>query len=276
MTEYLQSFMPVLASEMGHLGDNLNGLVHWLMLVLFIGWGSFFIYTLFCFRSSKNPKASYHGITSHYSTYAEVGVVAFEALLLIGFAIPGYFVVKYDKVLDTSRDEVEVRVVAQQFAWNIHYPGADGKFGNTRVELVDEETNPIGLDREGYGADDITTINQLHLPVDKNIKLYISSKDVIHGFSLPEMRLKQDAIPGMQVPIYFKATMTSEEFLAKLEGTAREGMGYEIACAQLCGNSHYRMKGYMTVHKEEDYNNWLIEEAEYIDSGDEDDWDDEW
>ena len=90
------------------------------------------------------------------------------------------------------------------------------------------------------------------------------------------MRLKQDAIPGMQVPIYFKATMTSEEFLAKLEGTAREGMGYEIACAQLCGNSHYRMKGYMTVHKEEDYNNWLIEEAEYIDSGDEDDWDDEW
>ena len=94
MTEYLQSFMPVLASEMGHLGDNLSGLVHWLMLVLFIGWGSFFIYTLFRFRSSKNPKASYHGITSHYSTYAEVGVVAFEALLLIGFAIPGYFVVK--------------------------------------------------------------------------------------------------------------------------------------------------------------------------------------
>jgi cytochrome c oxidase subunit 2 len=274
MTEYLQSYMPILASEMGHLGDNLNGLVHWLMLILFIGWGSFFIYTLIRFSSSNNPKANYHGITTHYSTYVEVGVVVFEALLLISFAIPGYYAVKYDKALEST--EIEVRVVAQQFAWNIHYPGADGKFGTTKINLVDEETNPLGLDREGYGADDITTINQLHLPVNKLIKLYISSKDVIHGFSLPEMRLKQDAIPGMQVPIYFTPTLTSKEFLSQLGGTARQGMGYEIACAQLCGNSHYRMKGYMTIHTEKEYNNWLIKEAEYLESEGEDDWDDEW
>ena len=274
MTEFLQSYMPTLASEMGHLGDNLSGLVHWLMLVLFIGWGSFFIYTLIRFRSSNNPKANYYGITTHYSTYVEVGVVVFEALLLISFAIPGYANVKYDKALTDT--EIEVRVVAQQFAWNIHYPGADGKFGSTKISLVDEETNPIGLDRDGYGADDITTINQLHLPVNKLIKLYISSKDVIHGFALPEMRLKQDAIPGMQVPIYFTPTLTTKEFLSKLEGTAREGMGYEIACAQLCGNSHYRMKGYMTIHTEEEYKEWLIEEAEYLESEGEDDWDDDW
>jgi len=274
MTEFLQSYMPTLASEMGHLGDNLSGLVHWLMLVLFVGWGTFFIYTLIRFRSSNNPKANYYGITTHYSTYVEVGVVVFEALLLISFAIPGYANVKYDKALTDT--EIEVRVVAQQFAWNIHYPGADGKFGSTKISLVDEETNPIGLDRDGYGADDITTINQLHLPVNKLIKLYISSKDVIHGFALPEMRLKQDAIPGMQVPIYFTPTLTTKEFLSKLEGTAREGMGYEIACAQLCGNSHYRMKGYMTIHTEEEYKEWLIEEAEYLESEGEDDWDDDW
>ncbi|MAZ60746.1 MAG: hypothetical protein CMG50_01035 [Candidatus Marinimicrobia bacterium] len=274
MTEFLQSYMPILASEMGHLGDNLSGLVHWLMLVLFIGWGTFFIYTLIRFRSSNNPKANYHGITSHYSSYVEVGVVVFEALLLISFAIPGYATVKYDKALEET--QIEVRVIAQQFAWNIHYPGADGKFGTTKISLVDEETNPIGLDRNGYGADDITTINQLHLPVDKLIKLYISSKDVIHGFALPEMRLKQDAIPGMQVPIYFTPTITSKDFLVKLEGTAREGMGYEIACAQLCGNSHYRMKGYMTIHTEKEYKDWLVEEAEYLDAEGEDDWDDEW
>ena len=274
MTEFLQSYMPIVASEMGHLGDNLSGLVHWLMLVLFIGWGTFFIYTLIRFRSSNNPKANYHGITTHYSSYVEVGVVVFEALLLISFAIPGYATVKYDKALEDT--DIEVRVIAQQFAWNIHYPGADGKFGTTKISLVDEETNPIGLDRNGYGADDLTTINQLHLPVDKLIKLYISSKDVIHGFSLPEMRLKQDAIPGMQVPIYFTPTITSKDFLDKLVGTARQGMGYEIACAQLCGNSHYRMKGYMTIHTEKEYNNWLVEEAEYLDAEGEDDWDDEW
>ena len=276
MTEFLQGYMPVLSSKMGHLGDDLNGLVHWLMLLLFVGWGAFFIYTLIRFRSSNNPKANYHGITNHYSTYTEVGVVVVEALLLVGFAIPGYYAVKYDKLVDTSSDEIEVRVIAQQFAWNIHYPGPDGKFGTTRVNLVDEETNPIGLDREGYGADDLTTINQLHLPVDRMIKLYISSKDVIHGFSLPEMRVKQDAVPGMQVPIYFTPTMTTEEFLKEIEGTAREGKGYEIACAQLCGNSHYRMRGFMTIHTEDEYNAWLQEEAEYLDSEGEDDWDDEW
>ena len=108
------------------------------------------------------------------------------------------------------------------------------------------------------------------------VKLYISSKDVIHGFSLPEMRVKQDAVPGMQIPIYFTPTMTTEEFLKQIKGTAREGMGYEIACAQLCGNSHYRMRGFMTIHNEDGYNKWLSDEAEYLDSEGEDDWDDEW
>ena len=82
--------------------------------------------------------------------------------------------------------------------------------------------------------------------------MHISSKDVIHGFSLPEMRVKQDAVPGMQIPIYFTPTLTSDDFLKKIKGTAREGRGYEIACAQLCGNQHYSMRGYMTIHSEED------------------------
>jgi cytochrome c oxidase subunit 2 len=206
----------------------------------------------------------------------EIGIVVFEAVLLIGFAIPGYNIVKYDKVADSNNDELEVRIVAQQFAWNIHYPGADGKFGSTKLSLVDEETNPLGLDRKNYGADDITTINQLHLPVNKQVKLYVSSKDVIHGFSLPEMRVKQDAVPGMQIPIYFTPTMTTQEFLDRVKGTAREGMGYEIACAQLCGNSHYRMRGFMTIHTHDEYNNWLLEEAEYLDFDEENNWDDGW
>ena len=104
------------------------------------------------------------------------------------------------------------------------------------------------------------------IPVDKNIMIYLSSKDVIHSFSLPEMRVKQDAVPGMQIPIYFTPTMTSKEFLNKIKGSAREGKGYEITCAQLCGNSHYRMRGFMTIHTGDDFNKWLSEEAEYLDS----------
>ena len=263
---------PINASSHGLIIDHMNGWIHWLMLILFIGWGIFFIITLYKFGVKKdNGKADYDGVKSHYSTYAEYGVILFEVFLLVAFAVPVWAMVKTN-LPEINNETIEVRVVAQQFAWNIHYPGADGKFGSTSLALVDEEVNPIGLDRSSeHGADDIVTINQMHIPVNKNIMVYLSSKDVIHSFSLPEMRVKQDAVPGYTVPVFFKATMTSDEFLNEIKGSAREGQGFEIACAQLCGNSHYRMKGYLTVESEEEFNAWLEEEAEYIESDDEDD-----
>ncbi|MDP7037207.1 MAG: hypothetical protein QF453_04675 [Candidatus Marinimicrobia bacterium] len=267
---------PVMSSRHGQDIDYMNGWVHWLMLVLFVGWGIFFIFVLIRFRSGANPKASYQGATSHISQYTEYGVIIFEAFLLIGFAYPLWAKMKTD-VPTPDKDTVEVRVVAQQFAWNMHYPGADGIFGKTSPELIDEEINPIGLDRSSpNGADDITTINQLHLPVDKLTMIYLTSKDVIHSFSLPEMRVKQDVIPGMSIPTFFTPTMTTEAFLEVIKGTAREGMGYEISCAQLCGNSHYRMRGFMTVHEPEKYEEWLADQAEELEEeGDE--WgDDDW
>ena len=210
LSEYLG--MPVMASNHGLEIDYMNGLVHWLMLVLFIGWGIFFIYTLIKFRSSKNPEANYLGVTSHANSYVEYGVIIIEAFLLIAFAIPIWANVKTN-VPEVKSDTVEVRVIAQQFAWNIHYAGADGKFGESRTELVDEEINPIGLDRNSpYGADDIVTMNQLHIPKDKTVKIKLSSMDVIHSFALPEMRVKQDAIPGMEVDIFFKAKYSSNEY----------------------------------------------------------------
>ena len=176
--------------------------------------------------------------------------------------------------LPNENETHHIRVIAQQFAWNIHYPGADGKFGGTNLNLVDEESNPIGLDRNSpHGADDFVTINQMHLPVNKQVMIHLSSKDVIHSFGIPEMRIKQDAIPGMTIPFFFTPTMTSAEFIEKIKGSKREGMGYEIACAQLCGNAHYRMRGYVKIDTETEYAAWLVEQAEYIEEeGDDDDW----
>ena len=103
----------------------------------------------------------------------------------------------------------------------------------------------------------------------------LSSKDVIHNFKLPELRVSQDAIPGMVIPVHFTATSTSEEFLKTAVGTKREGKGLEIACAQLCGLGHYRMKGYVTIHEEDDYQAWLDEQAAYLEEEDGDDWGDD-
>ena len=279
MIELLQYFgLPVGISSVSGRIDEIIVIVHYLMLILFIGWGIFFIVSLIKFRASKNAKANYKGVESHYSSVLEALIAVIEIVILFGFAFP-IWAERVNDVPD-SRDAESIRVIAQQYAWNIHYPGPDGKFGETRIDLVDEQDNPIGLDRNSeFAKDDFTTINQFHIPVNRKIRVDLSSKDVIHNFKLPELRVSQDAIPGMVIPVHFTATSTSEDFLKTTIGTKREGKGLEIACAQLCGLGHYRMKGYVTIHKEEDYQAWLDEQAEYLeeDSGDDDDWgDDDW
>ena len=279
MLELLRNFgLPsVSASTQGPQIDNIISIVHWLMLILFVGWGAYFIYTLIKFRASNNPKADYNGVKNHYSSYIEGLVAVVEVILLFGFAFPIWASRVNDVPVGT--EVVQIRVVGQQFAWNFHYPGPDGVFGKTSVNLVDEAENPIGLDRnDSFAKDDIFTVNQLHIPVNTPINVSLSTKDVIHNFKLPELRVSQDAIPGMEIPVWFEATMTSEDFLKTTIGTKREGKGFEIACAQLCGLGHYRMVGYMTVHNDEGYSAWLAEQQEYLlEEADDDDWgDDDW
>jgi cytochrome c oxidase subunit 2 len=252
-------FLPVNASSHGHEIDMVIYLVHLLMFVLFVGWGAFFLFALVRFNRRLNPKADYWGVKNHTSTYLEAAVAIVEIVLLVGFSIP--FWAKQVNALPNRKDIVEVRIVAEQFAWNIHYPGKDGVFGKTAPEFIDPQSNPIGLDaKDPSGKDDIVTINQLHLPIGRTAYIHLSTKDVIHSFFLPEMRVKQDVIPGMSIPAWFTPTMTGK---------------FEIACAQLCGLGHYRMKGFLTIETEETYNQWLEEQAAYL-SSDEDGENDFW
>jgi cytochrome c oxidase subunit 2 len=247
--------LPQLASQHGGALDHTLGLVHWLMLVLFVGWGGFFAYVLWRFRAKRHPVADATGVTSHTSTWLEGAVAVVEAILLIGFSIPLWA----DRVerFPAPADSTQVRVVAEQFAWNIHYPGPDGAFGRTDVKLIDLQANPLGLDRDDPAAkDDVTTINQLHLPAGRPVLIQLSSKDVIHSFALQEMRVKQDAIPGTMVPVWFVPTVTTEEMRAR---KGNPEWSYEISCAQLCGLGHYRMKGYMTIHTAEGFEAWMAE-----------------
>ena len=219
-------------------------LVHWVMLVLFVGWGAFFIYTLIRFRQSAHPKADYTGVKSHFSQYIEVGVAVVEGVLLAGFAIPAW-AARVDR-FPSENEATVVRVVAEQFAWNVQYPGSDGQFGRTDIKLISAD-NPLGLARSDPAAkDDITTINQLNLPVNKPVIVHLSTKDVIHSFSLIQMRVKQDAIPGFSIPIWFTPTLTGD---------------WEINCSQLCGLGHYRMRGFYSIKTQADYDAWLKEEA---------------
>lgn len=144
-------------------------------------------------------------------------------------------------------DAVFVEVTGQQFAWNMRYPGNDGIFGRTDVRLIEEASNPIGIDRtDPAAADDVTLQNEMAVPVNRPVRLRLRSKDMIHSFFLPHLRVKQDAIPGMTPEIVFVPT--------------REGT-FEIACAELCGLGHYRMQGFLYVLSDDDFRQWLQERA---------------
>jgi cytochrome c oxidase subunit 2 len=239
--------LPVVASEHGHDVDRLIIYVHVLMIALFVGWFAYFLIAVVRFRSSRHPKANYSGVKSHASNYIEVAVAVVEGALLFGLAVP-LWAKAIDKTPKDSESTV-VQIVAQQFAWNIRYPGKDGVFGKQQMALV-QDANLFGVDpADPAGKDDVQTLNEMHVPLVKNpdgqykpVVVHISSKDVIHSFKVIALRVTQDAIPGMRVPLWFRPT--------------EEGR-YQINCAQLCGNGHTSMsQGFLVIESPEAFAKW--------------------
>ena len=237
--------LPELASAHGKDVDNLIIYIHWLMIALFVGWIVYFAYALFRFYHKRNPRADYVGVKSHASSYVEVAVAAVEGLLLVFLAIP-LWARAVDKFPE-EKDSTVVQIVAQQFGWNVRYAGKDGIPGKQEIRWV-SSTNVFGIDpNDPNGKDDVQVSDQVHVVVNKPVIAYISSKDVIHSFKVISMRITQDAIPGMRVPIHFTPT--------------REGV-YQINCAQLCGNGHSAMaNGRLIVESQEAFDKWLASKA---------------
>jgi cytochrome c oxidase subunit 2 len=239
--------LPPDVSVAGPAIDHLIIVVHWFMAALFIGWGCFFIYCLIRFRKRDGRKASYESAHSKLPKFLEVGIVLFEVFLLVGLSYPIWS--KYKNSPPPASESLSVRVIAQQFVWNFQYAGPDNQFGKTSPQFI-SDSNQIGLDpNDPAGKDDIITINQLHFPVHKPVIVQISSKDVIHSFAIPVLRVKQDAIPGMSIPIWFEATDTGQ---------------FEIGCAQLCGVGHSLMKGYVSIDTPEQFTAWVNEQEQAL------------
>ncbi len=236
---------PANASAHGYQIDHIIEFCHWFMGALFVGWSAFFIYVLMRFRRSRNPVASHEGVTSGISTHLEFAVVLIEAVLLVGFAIPLW--AKRVNAFPADSDAITVHAIGQQFNWNFHLPGPDGVFGRRDIAL-ESNSNPLGLDAsDPKSKDDLVVLGELHVPVDRNVIVDVSSKDVIHNFDLPAMRIAQDAIPGQIIPMWFKPVKTGS---------------YEIVCGQLCGLGHYSMKGMLVVDTPADYQAWIKERVE--------------
>lgn len=145
------------------------------------------------------------------------------------------------------KDALEVEVVGRQFAWMFRYPGADGKFGRVKPELVGKPArNTLGLDRKDAAARNDIVVETLVIPAGRPIVVRLRSHDVLHSFSIPEFRVKQDIIPGLT---------GRTQFIADRPGT------YEIACAELCGMGHYTMRAIVKVLPEEEFKKWLAQQS---------------
>ncbi len=174
------------------------------------------------YRQRPGRKAYY----THGSTKAEIIWTAIPAVTVVMIGVMSGGVWKTVKGRDSvPPDAIPYGVNVKQFEWNFTHAGVDGALGT---------------------ADDFTLRNRLHIPVDQPVVMRMTAEDVIHSFFVPAFRIKQDAVPGMEIDVGFQATATGE---------------YELACAELCGIGHTTMGGMVTVHTAEDYAQWLSEQA---------------
>lgn len=193
-------------------------------------------YAVFRFGRRGKERAVYsHGSNKLEATWTIITAAVFITLAVLGQRV--WAQMHLEKAPD---DAVRINLVAQQFQFNFHYPGPDGEFGRTDPKLIDDSSlNYVGLDTEGdkKAADDIQTTTMV-VPVNRAVEVTLRSKDVIHNFFVPQLRFKQDTVPGMAIKIHFTATKTGR---------------YEVVCAELCGQLHYNMRTAVLVVPQDEY-----------------------
>jgi cytochrome c oxidase subunit 2 len=194
-------------------------------------------------------------IYSHGNNKLELTWTLAAAVVFIGLNFMGYSIWARTHFTGASPNALRIQVQAEQFAYYFRYPGPDGQFGPTHVKKVDDAVgNFYGLDRthDEASKDDIVTAT-LGIPVNRPVELILRSKDVDHSFFVRELRLQQDIVPGMEIPVHFTATE---------DALRHHGGRYEIVCTQLCGLGHYKMRAFLQVMTADDYEKWLQGQAE--------------
>ena len=232
--------LPLAASTYAHHVDAELNFVHWAMVVMFTVGVMFWGYCILRFRGGEGRKASYRQKGELLSLSVPVGILVGELWMIFSVGIPMWTEIKQST--PPPEKSLNIQLVAQQFAWNFQYPGADGKLGARKASLVSAE-NPIGLDpTDPASKDDVISINQLHVPMGKPVILKMPSKAVIHNFAVAEFRNRHDVVPGLTTMYWFEPT--------------REGK-FEIGCSQLCGLGHTRMVGNVIVESPEAWDAWM-------------------
>lgn len=239
--DWLGRWLPAPASSHAPVFDGVLSAVHTEGALIFFGWLAVFAFVLVRFRARPGVTPG-RPAGARWPLVAIAAVVAGDVYLLAGSALPAW----WRRAEPPPAGAAEVRVVAEQFAWNVHYPGPDGLFAATDRAFI-TAADPIGIDRsDPRAADDFVLIGVLVVPVNRPTVVHLSSKDVIHSFTLATMRVKQDVTPGLPVTTWFTPVTTGS---------------WELGCSQLCGLGHYRMRALFEVRTEDEYRAFVADEV---------------
>ena len=232
-------WLPRNVNMFGHEIDFIFYLILWLTGVTAVAVFSVMIYFLVKYRARPGIPA----IHSHGNNALEVIWTTIPVFIFLALAIYGNEQWTQMRLRTPPADALPVAVVGEQFGWNVRYPGPDGKLGKMVASKVGKD-NPFGIDpADPEGLDDFTTYNDIVFPLNRPVRLYLGSKDVIHAFYVPEFRLYQDMVPGRVYDfVWLKAEAAGN---------------FQLACNQLCGQGHYKMFGKLSVVEEADYQTWV-------------------
>lgn len=238
---WLNRWLPAPGSAHAARFDGVLAAAHTEGALIFLSWLVVFAIILVKFRARPGV-APGRPAGQRWPLVAIAAVVLGDVWLLAGSALPAWFA----RAVPAPAGAAEVRVIGEQFAWNFHYPGLDGHFGRTTPTLI-TAADPIGIDRsDPAAADDFVLIGILVVPVNRPTVVHLSSKDVIHSFTLATMRVKQDVTPGLPVSTWFTPITTGS---------------WEVGCSQLCGLGHYRMRALFEVRTEAAWQAFVAEEV---------------
>jgi cytochrome c oxidase subunit II len=192
-------------------------------------------------RGSSSSKVAY----SHGNTSLEIVWTLLTTVLFVGLNLATYPLWAAERFDPAEAAATRVEVTGMQFAWYFRYPGPDGQFGATKPELIDASAGgeaALGLDTKDPASKDDVVSGVMVVPVNRQVEVILRAQDVIHSFFVPQMRFKQDAVPGLAIHMHFTPIETGE---------------YEILCAELCGLGHYKMHGIVKVVTQEEFDKWL-------------------
>ncbi len=235
-------YLTPLASNWGMIDDTIN-LTFWVTGFVFVVVNLFMAYCVIKFRYKKTRRAEYEPENKKLEWWltglTSVGVAAMLA--------PGLFVWAEFVTVPEGADEIEA--IGQSWHWSYRLPGDDGKFGNVHSRLVTDD-NPFGMEPDDPNGQDDRLIesNEVHLPVDRPVKINLRSKDVLHNFTVTQFRVKMDVVPGLVTYIWLTPTKTGE---------------YEVLCEELCGIGHFAMRGWVVVDEQDDYDAWYARQPTY-------------